>query len=70
MRTNIQIGGNKKQIFNLIFYLNLSNTNVGGSVNQSNNKKALLEYTIIDNSAKTYSLSVKVYILRLCYLCN
>ena len=41
MRINIRIGGNKKQGFSILFFFNLPNNDVGGSVNQSIIKKGL-----------------------------
>ena len=42
IRINIRIGGNKIYRFSILFYFNLPNNNVGGSVNQSIIKKGLM----------------------------
>ena len=48
MRINIRIGGNKKQGFSILFFFNLPNSNVGGSVNQSIIKKRPYFYMVQD----------------------
>ena len=42
MRLNIRIGGNKKYILNFIFFFNLQNNNVCGSLKPISNKNMAL----------------------------
>ena len=48
MRINIRKGGNKNR-FLILFFSNLSNNNVGGSVNQSIIKKDLRDVKLIQD---------------------
>ena len=47
MRINISRGGNKIKGFPILFFFNLPNNNVGGSVNQSIIKKGLSTSSLV-----------------------
>ena len=62
MRINIRRGGNEKQRFSILFFFSLPNNNIGGSLNQSVIKKALL---VIKNVEMPF-FKLKKLIMTLC----